>query len=119
MSTSLGENIRLKRIEKGIKQTALAHSLNVSQSHLSDIENGKVSPKWDEIVHIADALGVELSEILPSNSVLITNNTFTSTENSQQNVGQITINIPMENIEKFIKEILKDVLSNYNHKDFE
>lgn len=37
----IGNKIKSKRIEKGIKQETLANELNISQASLSRIENGK------------------------------------------------------------------------------
>lgn len=38
----IGETIKIKRIQKRITQTDLAKKLEISQTHLSNAENGRV-----------------------------------------------------------------------------
>lgn len=38
----IGETIKIKRIQKRITQTNLAKKLKISQTHLSNAENGRV-----------------------------------------------------------------------------
>lgn len=38
----IGETIKIKRIQKRITQTDLAKNLEISQTHLSNAENGRV-----------------------------------------------------------------------------
>ena len=39
----IGKNIRLMRIRHGISQSELAQRLDVSQTHMSNLEHGRVS----------------------------------------------------------------------------
>lgn len=103
MSIEIGKKIALKRFEKGYIQDKLAGMSKIPQSRLSEIENGK-SPKWSELERISNALEIPISELLPTSVLNISNNTFSPTDNAQQNIGNITINIP--------PSIFKDIITN-------
>lgn len=60
----LGENLKEIRLSKGIKQIALAKTLNVDRSFVSNIENGKTNPTLSTISSLAKALGVSTNELL-------------------------------------------------------
>ena len=60
----LGENLKKIRTEKNITQTALAESLDVDKSFVSNIENGKTNPTLSTISSIAKALSVSTNELL-------------------------------------------------------
>ncbi len=109
MSVEIGKKIALKRFEKGMIQDALASEAKIAQSRLSDIENGR-SPKWNELEQIATALDIPISELLPANVLNISNNTFSSNEESEQhnNVGNITINIPPNYFKEIITNAIKE-----------
>ena len=64
MSTSLGEHIRLRRIEEGVSQRDLAASLGVSAAHLCDIEQGKRMPSDALLERIVDKLGGNLEQTI-------------------------------------------------------
>ena len=57
------ENIRTIRLEKGIPQKAIADSLSVDDSVISNIENGKRELKVSELEIIARCLGVEVIDL--------------------------------------------------------
>ena len=53
------------REKHGISQNGLAKKIGVSQSALSDIENGKTkNPRIDTIMKIADALKVPIETLV-------------------------------------------------------
>jgi putative transcriptional regulator len=56
--------IKIRRIEKGIKQWELASKIKVSESLLSKIETGRRQPSPRIVRKIALALGVSLSELV-------------------------------------------------------
>ena len=60
----LGENLKRIRLSNGIKQIALAKTLNVDRSFESNIENGKTNPTLSTISSLAKALGVSTNELL-------------------------------------------------------
>ncbi len=63
-SKKLGENLKRIRLDKGIKQIALAKTLNVDRSFVSNLENGKTNPTLSTISNLAKALGVSTNELL-------------------------------------------------------
>lgn len=60
----LHEKIKQEMQRKGISQNRLSKAANISQSGLSSIVNGKVSPKEETLRLIADALGCSVSSLL-------------------------------------------------------
>lgn len=53
---TLGNRIRLRRKELGLSQSKLAESLDISNNHMSAIENGREKPSMDKFIHICDLL---------------------------------------------------------------
>jgi transcriptional regulator with XRE-family HTH domain len=53
------ENIRKKRLEKGLSLLSLANKVEISHSHLYYIESKRVIPSIDVFVKIAKVLNVE------------------------------------------------------------
>jgi transcriptional regulator with XRE-family HTH domain len=53
------ENIRKKRLEKGISLLNLANMIGISHSHLYYIESKRVIPSIDVFVKIAKALNID------------------------------------------------------------
>jgi|SRR4051794_24153226 transcriptional regulator with XRE-family HTH domain len=72
---SLGSRIALYRNSCRWTQDKLASELGITQGMLSDIENDKVSPKWDMITKIAEQLEVPILNLLPCHTG-VTNNQF-------------------------------------------
>jgi transcriptional regulator with XRE-family HTH domain len=63
---TIGQRIARQRLTKRWTQEKLASELGITQSILSDIENDKVSPKWDTITAVADKLDVAVASLLPN-----------------------------------------------------
>ncbi len=63
LSKKVGQRIKQIRELRGIKQCALAVKLNMEPSNLTRIENGYQFPKEDNLVKIADVLGVEVKDL--------------------------------------------------------
>lgn len=59
----LGAAIRAFRVERDLKQLAVAEDAGITVAHLSKIETGKVNPTWGTVAVIADALGVTVAEV--------------------------------------------------------
>jgi transcriptional regulator with XRE-family HTH domain len=83
---SLGSRIALYRNSRRWTQDKLASELGIAQGMLSDIENDKVSPKWDMITKIADQLEIPILNLLPCQAT-ITNNQFS--DHSQAQAGTV------------------------------
>lgn len=56
----LGEAIREERARQNLSQTKLALMLDIDQSYLSKIEDGKIDIRYTRLCEIAEALGVEI-----------------------------------------------------------
>ena len=60
----IGKRIKIARIRGDITQEKLAEAVNISSSHLSNIETGNARVSLPTLVHIANALDVLLSDLL-------------------------------------------------------
>lgn len=60
----LGENVRAKRKEAGFSQEKLAEKAGLSTVFISRIERGIESPSVDNLLKIAKALGVRVSDLV-------------------------------------------------------
>lgn len=60
----LGERLRLVRQERGVSLTELARSAGISDSYLSEVERGVVSPSARVLRRLAECLGVPLSALM-------------------------------------------------------
>lgn len=61
---TVGEKIKLEMKRQKVTQNKLAKAAKISQSGLSSIVSGQVSPREDTLRAIADALGCSFSELL-------------------------------------------------------
>ena len=62
--TEIGKRIKRARKSKGINQVEFADKLNISVSHLSNIENGKINVGLDIFMAITEALEVSADWLL-------------------------------------------------------
>ena len=60
----LGNKIRLERIKRDISQEKLAEMANVSIRTISDIERGITDIRYTNLLQIAEAFDLTLSELL-------------------------------------------------------
>jgi transcriptional regulator with XRE-family HTH domain len=58
--TSLGNALRLLRRRRGLSQAALAESLGVQRSYLSQLENGDFSEQVKRLFDTLNVLGADL-----------------------------------------------------------
>jgi len=64
---SFGEKVRAARKQKGLTLADLSRATGMAKSYLSQIETGFASPPRDDKVRrIADALGMQVEELLPA-----------------------------------------------------
>jgi transcriptional regulator with XRE-family HTH domain len=61
----LGTALRLARQRAGLTMQRLAELSGVSQPHLSQMENGKVSPSINTLYRLANAMGISAQQLLP------------------------------------------------------
>ena len=60
----LGENLRVIRIDKGFSQEDLAHAANTHRTFISLIERSKRNVTLGAVEGLADALGVDIIDLL-------------------------------------------------------
>lgn len=60
----IGKNIREIRRGKRIKQIVIAGSSGISNTYLSDIENGRAIPSLKVLIRIAHSLDTDISDLL-------------------------------------------------------
>ncbi|MCS6906941.1 MAG: helix-turn-helix domain-containing protein [Anaerolineales bacterium] len=60
MTKSLGERIKLLRLERNLTLAELSQKTNLSTSYLSQLERGKTIPSLSSLMEIANALGVNV-----------------------------------------------------------
>ena len=58
---TVGDNIKLQRIKKGLTQKELSLMLGTTQQNIAQYESNKRNPKEKTIIKIAEALGVDVS----------------------------------------------------------
>lgn len=56
----IGKKIKSMRLKKGIKQIELAKNAGISNTYLSDIENGRTIPSIKTLTKITKALGLNI-----------------------------------------------------------
>lgn len=61
---ALGSAIKLRRENQGLSQERLAMMVGSSKSHIWRIETGRVGVGLDDLVRIADALDIEVRQLL-------------------------------------------------------
>jgi transcriptional regulator with XRE-family HTH domain len=69
----IGSRIREVRKSKHLSQDALAEIINISPSHMSDIENGKKNISLDIFMRITEALQVSADWLLRTNIPSVAN----------------------------------------------
>lgn len=60
----LGREIRARREDQGLSQAKLALMINSGQSYIYRIETGQVNPGVDKLVRIANALDIDVSDLI-------------------------------------------------------
>ncbi|MDN3583833.1 helix-turn-helix domain-containing protein [Mucilaginibacter flavus] len=66
---NIGEQIKKTRTAKNLSQKEVALALEMDQAQFSRIENGKTDPSFSTIEKIAQALGVELVELVNADDI--------------------------------------------------
>lgn len=62
----IGKNIRLMRVQHGISQSDLAQRLEVSQTHMSNLEHGRVSVSLRVLLRLANFFDCTVDSLLGS-----------------------------------------------------
>ena len=61
---ALGRAVRATRETRGISQVELAEATGFRQSWISSVEHGRRNPSWNNVVRLADGLGVRPSALV-------------------------------------------------------
>lgn len=61
---TVGQNLQLERIRRGVSQTELSRRTGIAQANLSNIENGKQDITVSTLLQICLALGVQPASVL-------------------------------------------------------
>ena len=62
--TTIGRNIRKRRLEKGLTQEAIAEMLDVTPDYISKIEHAQKHPSLKVLDAFAGIFGIELYELI-------------------------------------------------------
>ena len=62
--SSFAENLRAIRKSRGLNQDQLAELLGVAKSTVSMYERGNRRPRLDQVAHMAQVLGVQVSDLM-------------------------------------------------------
>ena len=85
----VGENIKRIRNERGFTQKELSKKIGTTQQNLAQYENGKRNPKIETIYKIADALEVDISELLEYKTIIRNNQVFSGSPHSVEVFNKI------------------------------
>jgi len=66
---AIGKRIKIARINADLTQEALAGQIELSPSHMSNIETGTTKVSLTTIVNLANALGVTVDDLLCDNII--------------------------------------------------
>lgn len=61
---AIGQRIKIARIRKKLTQDTVSELINITPSHMSNIETGKSSVSLATLISIANVLGVSVDELL-------------------------------------------------------
>jgi transcriptional regulator with XRE-family HTH domain len=62
-NVALGRAVRAIREERAISQVQLAEATGFEQSWISHVERGTRNPTWQNVVRLAEGLGVGVAEL--------------------------------------------------------
>ena len=102
---SIGGKVRQYRYVKHLSQSDLAEKAGVSQSAISSLESDKSIPGSLMLHQIADALEVDMNDLLKDGNI-VQNNSNRATGTVYSNIRNQTIN------NQFTESILEILLSN-------
>lgn len=63
-SRALGRAVRAIRTERGLSQVQLAAEAGFIQAWVSHVERGARNPSWENVVRLAEGLGVSVAELV-------------------------------------------------------
>lgn len=106
--SEIGRNIRVYRQKKGLKQKKLAELIDVSDQHISHIENGHTKLSLGTLVAIANVLQVDCNALLGSTLSEVQNTVL------QQKLEELSRNLDSSKLGLLVE--FGKVLSDYEMK---
>lgn len=110
------------RIEKKLTQKMLAQNAKISQSVLSQYENGQVEPTATAIIDLCDALEVSSDYLLGRSDdlgiILINDEKFFRTNESEQNLI-LNYRLLRPDMKKIIVDMIKAFLTQNDNREFD
>lgn len=94
---AIGKRIKIARIQADLTQEILAEKVNISATHLSNIETGTTRVSLTVIVNLANALSVTADDLLCDNVI------------KAKAQFEADINTLLENCDEYEVRIVKDV----------
>jgi len=76
---ALNKTLKRVREAKGLSQKELAGLIDMAQAQYSRIESGKTDPSFSAVVKIAQALGLNLSELFSADEIFNETNSYDKT----------------------------------------
>ena len=67
----VGQKLRERRLELGMKQDQVAEMLGVTRQTISNWENGKSYPDIDRVVHLSDIYQLSLDQLLKGDQKMV------------------------------------------------
>ena len=61
---ALGQAVRAIRDERGLSQVQVAEATGFIQAWISHVEHGRRNPSFNNVVRLAEGLGVSVSELM-------------------------------------------------------
>lgn len=105
---AIGSNVRMVREAAGISQTELANRIGSNKSAVSRYENGTQKPSLDTLMRVADALSVDLIELMKEETVSLHGNTVREIDCIQE------LNINLTNMNPTTrKNFIRSVIAMY------
>ena len=103
---AVGKRIKIARINAGMKQENLAELVDVSPTHLSNIETGTTRVSLQTLVRIANALSVSTDDLLCDSVIRATAQIQTDLADLLQDCNDYEIRI-IADVTKALKETLR------------
>ncbi len=111
---AIGKQIKIARIQKDITQEALAEMVEISATHLSNIEGGKKSAGLETLVRIAKNLDLSMDKLLCYEPGLPMQRNFL-TENISRELSDCTSS-EMIVIEEALRQVKQALRTAYDNK---
>lgn len=99
----IGKRIQKYRVQKNLTQEQVAETIGISQKHLSRIEKGYHNPRFDMIIHIAEALNIPTDALAKD---LSDDNIDIFLESIRPNIEKLSVK-QLEYVKKNIELILE------------